>query len=363
MSISEVDRVRIQELRELVKNEFRKLWNLDTVADEKRDHPVHKYWKFGLTGKASPNSTQIVNIEQSGGNDYWGMLHAFPINQILRARVHDLECMLRAVMELEKEKGEQCHVMYIMDLEGLTMDRRLTTLLTGGLAAISAFMSEHYVEMVSSFVLVNVPSFITFLWSIAKPLLPERTRNKVNILGKNWKEDIQKLANPEALPSYWNNEGEDGVGLKLLKILSEFKTCSQILIEKRFPIKICIIQPFKADIERGQLVPKEEYYVDTALAKAKILQIPAGKDDHVDISVPEQNTQITWRIHSDGHFAFKLLKVNDNENSVSEENEQRIYPLFSVRNMFKNYKIDNLLIIFPFSEKEILIFYKISRFF
>ena len=118
--------------------------------------------------------------------------------------------------------------------------------------------------------------------------MPEKTRNKVNILGKNWKEDIQKLANPEALPSYWNNEGEDGVGLKLSRILGELLKCSQILIEKNFQLKICIIQPFKANIERGQVVPKEEYYVDTALAKAKILQIPAGKDDHVDVSVPEQ---------------------------------------------------------------------------
>ena len=72
-----------------------------------------------------------------------------------------------------------------------------------------------------------------------------------------------------------------------------------------------------------------------------------------------QNTQITWRIHSDGHFAFKLLKVNDNESSVSEENEQRIYPLFSVRRRICLKIIKSLIylsVIFPFSGKEIVVF-------
>ncbi|KAK6050205.1 Emp24/gp25L/p24 family protein [Cooperia oncophora] len=39
-------------------------------------------------------------------------------------------------------------------------------------------MAEHYVEMIHSFVLVNVPSFISAVWTVARPLLPEKTRLK-----------------------------------------------------------------------------------------------------------------------------------------------------------------------------------------
>lgn len=42
-------------------------------------------------------------VEQSGSNDYWGMLYTFPLNEIMRARVYDLELMLRKVMEEEKK--------------------------------------------------------------------------------------------------------------------------------------------------------------------------------------------------------------------------------------------------------------------
>jgi hypothetical protein len=69
-------------------------------------------------------------------------------------------------------------------------------------------MSEHYVEMVHTFVLVNVPAFISTIWTIAKPLLPERTKNKVKILGGNWKQEILEFADSEVLPVFWNGPGE-----------------------------------------------------------------------------------------------------------------------------------------------------------
>lgn len=40
-------------------------------------------------------------------------------------------------------------------------------------------MSEHYVELIKYFVLVNVPTFVYALWYTTRPLLPERTKEKV----------------------------------------------------------------------------------------------------------------------------------------------------------------------------------------
>lgn len=51
-----------------------------------------------------------------------------------------------------------------MDLTGLQYHANLITLITGSLASISTFMSEHYVELIHSFVLVGAPSFITAIW-------------------------------------------------------------------------------------------------------------------------------------------------------------------------------------------------------
>jgi hypothetical protein len=103
------------------------------------------------------------------------MLHTYPINEIMHARLYDLELMLRTVMERERKTGQQTSIMYIMDLNGLSYDSRLLTLLTGALSGISAFMAEHYVELIHTFVLVNAPSFISAIW-YKKACFTERFR-------------------------------------------------------------------------------------------------------------------------------------------------------------------------------------------
>ncbi|CAB3397026.1 unnamed protein product [Caenorhabditis bovis] len=331
MPIDEKDRAAINELREAVKEHltpyydtdfnllrwlkghdynlsvikpklinhllFRKSdWDLDGLAAKPRNHPVHNHWKSGLTGESGIIPNTIVNIEQTGANDYWGMLSSYPTNEILRARVHDLESMLKAVMDLEKKTNEQCSVVYIMDLTGIKMDRKLTTLLSGGLAAISAFMAEHYVELVHSFVLVNVPAFISAIWTIAKPLLPERTRNKINIMDSNWKTDVLKLAEGRCLPSYWNDEGSDG--------------------------------PFKAPIEKCVPFPEENYYKSGIPQEAQVLSIAAGKTGFVDMRV-EKGQKLSWEIHANGHFAFAIYELPENFDNDTIEHLPRVYPLFS----------------------------------
>lgn len=98
-------------------------------------------------------------------------------------------------------------MLYVMDLTGLQYNKRLYTLVTGAMRALSEFMAHHYVEMIKNFVLVNVPSFIYTIWTLAKPLLPERTRHKVRILSSGgWRDEILQYSCPQALPAKWNTD-------------------------------------------------------------------------------------------------------------------------------------------------------------
>uniref|UniRef100_A0A158P7U5 CRAL-TRIO domain-containing protein n=1 Tax=Angiostrongylus cantonensis TaxID=6313 RepID=A0A158P7U5_ANGCA len=253
---------------------MRKLdWDLDNLPDKPRNHPVHKHWKRGITGEATKTPNCIVNIEQSGGNDYWGMMKTHPINEILRARLHDLESMLRAIMELEKKTGEQCAILYIMDLTGLKLDHRCMTLITA-CGETASFLFR----------------------TVARPLLPERTRNKVNILGSNWKEDILKLADGKCLPTYWNDKGQDG--------------------------------PFLASIERGLSYSPQAYYKGEIPANAKSIHISAGKSGYVDVEAKE-NTRLKWEIHSNGHFSWTIYEVNEEKESNDLTRMKRVYPLIN----------------------------------
>lgn len=66
-------------------------------------------FQAGLTTSAGKTDNVLVNVEQTGANDYWGMLHTFPLNEIMKARIYDLESMLRAVMEAERKTGKQMY--------------------------------------------------------------------------------------------------------------------------------------------------------------------------------------------------------------------------------------------------------------
>uniref|UniRef100_A0A914HH95 CRAL-TRIO domain-containing protein n=1 Tax=Globodera rostochiensis TaxID=31243 RepID=A0A914HH95_GLORO len=255
---------------------LRRLFHLDSMADGPRDHQVHKHWEAGLTSESGLIPDCLVNIEQSGTNDYWGMLHTFPINHVLRARIYDLEVMLRGVMAKEEATGRQHSVLYVMDLSGLKYDRNLITLLRGALSSISAFMSEHYVELIHAFVLVNAPNFISTIWSIAKPLLPERTRNKVQILGKStWRSEILQMARAEALPSFWNAEGEENL--------------------------------FLADVKRSVPIDPANYHKTNQLPRDfyTAISIGAGKCGTIEVEA-EKGQTLRWKFESDGHFCFAV---------------------------------------------------------
>uniref|UniRef100_A0A914DLD9 CRAL-TRIO domain-containing protein n=1 Tax=Acrobeloides nanus TaxID=290746 RepID=A0A914DLD9_9BILA len=154
--------------------EFRRSqWQLDTIANGGQDHPINKHWQTIITGSSGKIPNTIVTIEQTGVTDFWRILHTYPINEILKARLYYLELMLRRVMEQETKTA------------------------------------EHYVELVHSFVVVNAPIFISIMWKIFSPILPTQTRNKVKILGSDWREEILELANPDVLPSHWNLSEKD----------------------------------------------------------------------------------------------------------------------------------------------------------
>lgn len=85
---------------------FRKCWDLDNIHKRGRDDPIHFHWPDGLTGVSGKMDDTIINIEQAGSVDYWGMLQTHSPLEITKARVYDLEMMLFNVMKHEKETGK-----------------------------------------------------------------------------------------------------------------------------------------------------------------------------------------------------------------------------------------------------------------
>lgn len=75
------------------------------MAHKKRKHPIHSHWRYGITGPSKVLENVVVNIEQCGQTDYSGMMSSYSIQEVMKARCPDLEDLLAAVMEMEKETG------------------------------------------------------------------------------------------------------------------------------------------------------------------------------------------------------------------------------------------------------------------
>uniref|UniRef100_A0A914QKE7 CRAL-TRIO domain-containing protein n=1 Tax=Panagrolaimus davidi TaxID=227884 RepID=A0A914QKE7_9BILA len=259
------------------------------MENKKRNHPIHSHWRYGITGESKVLENVIVNIEQSGQTDYYGMIQSHSIQEVMKARIPDLEDMLRHCMKIEKKTGKQASILYVMDLTDLQYNKRLYNLVTGALKSLAEFMSEHYVELIKYFVIVNVPSFIYALWTATKSLLPERTRQKVRILSaSNWREEILEYASAESLPTKWN--------------ISE-------------------ITHFKASLDLPVQFPENEYYcnfkndVDNNLEKVKVV---AGKT-LIICNELKKGEKLHWWISADSDFGMGVFFSRNKEEKNIEK--------------------------------------------
>uniref|UniRef100_A0A914C5Y9 CRAL-TRIO domain-containing protein n=1 Tax=Acrobeloides nanus TaxID=290746 RepID=A0A914C5Y9_9BILA len=270
-------------------------WELDNFVEKPRTHAIHKHWTYGITGKSNVLENVIVNIDQSGNVDYHGMLQVYSVQEVMKARVKDMEDMLAQCMKLEEETGKQAWILYVMDLTGLKFDKNLYNLVTGAMRSLSEFMAEHYVELIKYFVLVNVPSFVFYLWTMVKPVLPDRTRQKVRILSSsNWRDEILDFASYEALPTKWNTEKFD-----------------------QFHANLDIPIPF----------PETEYYCNRTvelpigIEKSKIA---TGKTLFLSKEL-KAGDALQWWISGDAEFGLGVF-YSKNRDENNTENMQTIYP-------------------------------------
>uniref|UniRef100_A0A914BY38 CRAL-TRIO domain-containing protein n=1 Tax=Acrobeloides nanus TaxID=290746 RepID=A0A914BY38_9BILA len=210
----------------------------------------------------------------------------------MKALIYDLENMLKKVMEQEAKTGEQTSILFIMDLYGLQYNAQLLEILQGPFPAIVTFMSEHYEEIIQCFLIVNAPLFMSAIWTIVSPFLSTRTKNKVKILGSNWKDEILEMVIPNVLPSSWNIPGQDPI------FLANIPSCLPCL-------------------------PDFYYKGDLLNNTTEVLWVSPGKTGCIDIKVIK-NSLLKWTFEADGHFAFAMFFTED---CTERSGSKVIYPV------------------------------------
>lgn len=62
--------------------------------------------------------------------------------------------------------------------------------------------SDNYPETFGRAYFVNAPGFFNFLYAIVKGWLDEKTRNKIQVLGADYKEELLKHIDADQLPKF-----------------------------------------------------------------------------------------------------------------------------------------------------------------
>ncbi|XP_077996036.1 SEC14-like protein 2 [Glandiceps talaboti] len=195
----------------MLRNHFetRKKMKLDTIIEDFVDPEVLlKYYPGGMVGEDREGAP--VWIDNIGQIDPKGLFRSARSKDIIGSRIRNIEYLWRDVCpEMSKKYGHRVEGMVmIMDLEGLGTKH----LWKPGVDLFNKFVTlfqDNYPETAKAIFVVRAPRIFPAIFSLIKPFLDERTRKKIHVLGKNFKEYLNKYIAPENLPVHWGGTMTD----------------------------------------------------------------------------------------------------------------------------------------------------------
>jgi len=198
-------------------------------------------------------------------------------------------------------------VIYIMDLKGIGTKH----LWVNGLEVfqeIARLVETHTPEIVYRVYVLNAPALFPTIYQLIKPVIDERTANKVHIFSDHgWKEALLEIIDPDQLPEYYGGtvRGPDGD-----------PKCTHAI---RF----------------GGDVPKELYFVDTVLQENIVpedLHVSRGKDHRIPIRIEKPGSILKWYFKSTGYdIGFGIYRMKDDSNPDEPIRDMTmVYPHFRI---------------------------------
>lgn len=194
---------------------WRKKHDVDNILDDYQEPAVLKEYFPGGFAECSPDGRPVL-ISPAGQADFKGLLEATPRADLLRFCIYLLESAEELKKRLSLENGRRIETMYVVaDMDGFSF-WNFSSLEVVSLATELVHMYEdNYPEILQEVFVVNAPSVFPLLWNILKPLLTQRTIDKIHIFGRDgWREMLTERWDVEKLPAHWGGRltGPDGDG-------------------------------------------------------------------------------------------------------------------------------------------------------
>nr|XP_037281733.1 SEC14-like protein 2 [Rhipicephalus microplus] len=157
------------------------------------------------------NPVWLVNI---GSVDIKGFLQVQPPTEIHRHCMYLLELQEKIKKDSSRKLGKEIETQYvIMDYEGFSVRQLYSWQVLNLLTDLLKMYEANFPESLEKAFVINVPSFFPILWKIMRPLLTQRTVDKIGIYGKDgWKAAMAEFMDLSKLPAHWGGTltGPDG---------------------------------------------------------------------------------------------------------------------------------------------------------
>ncbi|XP_065119525.1 SEC14-like protein 2 [Paramisgurnus dabryanus] len=280
--------------------EFRKHMKVDKIIDNWRPPEViEQYVSGGLCGydrEGSPIWYDII-----GPLDPKGLLLSASKQDCLRTKVRDAELLRKECEKQTAKLGKYIEgITIIYDCEGLGM-KHLWKPAVEMYGEVLTMFEENYPESLKRLFIIKAPKLFPIAYNLIKHFLREETRQKIIILGANWKEVLRNYIDADQLPVAYGGSRTDPDGNPYCKTMLNY----------------------------GGVVPKS-YYVRESIKVQydQSITIGRGSSHQLENEVLFPNCLLRWQFVSEGSdVGFGLfLKTKGNDTNKGEA-MQEILPV------------------------------------
>uniref|UniRef100_A0ACB8FYP1 Uncharacterized protein n=1 Tax=Sphaerodactylus townsendi TaxID=933632 RepID=A0ACB8FYP1_9SAUR len=250
---------------------YRKHMDSEHIFEWEVPEVVDKYMTGGQCG-FDQNGCPIW-YEIIGPLDCKGILFSASKQDLLKKKFKDCE-NIRKLCESQTEKlGKKIEtVTMIYDFEGLGL-KHLWKPAVEAYGELLAMFEENYPESLRRIFVVKAPRLFPIAYNLVKHLLSEDTRNKIVVLGSNWKEVLLKHIDPDQLPVEYGGTLTDPDGNPKCR----------------------------TKLNYGGEVPKKYYVTDQLKQQYEhAVMVNRGSSHQVEYEILFPNCVLRWQFMSDG---------------------------------------------------------------
>lgn len=184
-----------------------------------------------------------ITVVRAGVADPVGISKMCSGEDCLQAAIFAQERMMRK--DLPLFQGNKHQVTMIIDLQGIGMH----FMTASAISTVSAYMTmsvKNYPEEFRRVFMIRAPSAFPVLFSAVSPLIPEKDRDIVRVLGKDYLKVLREYIDDDQIPSYLGGSLD-------AKISNE-----RMIPGGRVPVNKILVDPEKVRIEVGTRLCDED---------------------------------------------------------------------------------------------------------